>query len=45
MEENRLHDYTEHKNEGHIDTREANFEGEKPDKNWDVTWELIWQDN
>ena len=34
MTENRVEDYTEKENtEGHVDTRERNFECEKPDKN------------
>ena len=32
MAENREHDYTEDNNEGHVDTREANFQCENPDK-------------
>ncbi len=28
MAENKVQDYTEDKNEGHVDTREANFECE-----------------
>ena len=33
MAENKVQDYTDDKNEGHVDTREANFECEKKDKN------------
>ena len=33
MAENKVQDYTEDKNEGHVDTREANFECEKKDEN------------
>ncbi len=33
MAENQIQDYTDEKNEGHIDTREANFECEKKDGN------------
>lgn len=33
MAENKTQDYTEDSNEGHVDTREANFQCEKPDKN------------
>ncbi len=32
MAENREHDYTDDNIEGHVDTREANFECENPDK-------------
>ena len=32
MEENRTQDYTENSNEGHVDTREANFECENKDE-------------
>ena len=33
MAENKVQDYTEDKTEGHVDTREANFECEKKDEN------------
>jgi hypothetical protein len=33
MAENKVQDYTEDRNEGHVDTREANFECEKKDEN------------
>ena len=33
MAENKVQDYTEDKNEGHVDTRENNFECEKKDEN------------
>ena len=33
MTENKVQDYTDDKNEGHVDTREANFECEKKDEN------------
>ncbi len=33
MAEEKVHDYTEDEDEGHVDTREKNFECEKPDKN------------
>ena len=33
MAENKVQDYTEDKNEGHVDTREANFACEKKDEN------------
>jgi hypothetical protein len=33
MNENIIEDYFENDNEGHIDTREKNFECETPDKN------------
>ena len=33
MAENKVQDYTDDKNEGHVDTREANFECEKKDEN------------
>jgi hypothetical protein len=33
MNENKIEDYFENDNEGHIDTREKNFECETPDKN------------
>jgi hypothetical protein len=33
MAENKTQDYTEDNNEGHVDTREANFECENKDKN------------
>ena len=33
MAENKVQDYTEYKNEGHVDTREANFECENKDEN------------
>jgi len=33
MAENRVQDYSDDRNEGHIDTREANFECEKKDEN------------
>lgn len=33
MAENRVEDYTEETNEGHVDTREKNFECENKDKN------------
>lgn len=33
MAEIKVHDYADDKNEGHVDTREANFECEKPDPN------------
>ena len=32
MADNRAQDYFEDKNEGHVDTREANFKCEKPDE-------------
>ena len=32
MEENKLQDYTEDNNEGHVDTREANFECKNKDE-------------
>ena len=31
MAENRVEDYTDERNEGHVDTREDNFQCEKPD--------------
>jgi hypothetical protein len=33
MAENRTQDYTDDRNEGHVDTREANFECEDKDPN------------
>ena len=33
MAENKTQDYTEDRNEGHVDTREANFECEDKDPN------------
>ena len=33
MAEDKVQDYTDEKDEGHVDTREKNFECEKPDKN------------
>jgi len=33
MADNKTEDYFDDKNEGHVDTREANFNCEKPDKN------------
>ena len=33
MTENRTEDYFEDDNEGHVDTREKNFDCETPDKN------------
>ena len=33
MAENKVQDYSDDRNEGHVDTRESNFECEKPDKN------------
>jgi hypothetical protein len=33
MSENKVQDYSDDKNEGHVDTREANFECEDKDKN------------
>ena len=33
MAENRTEDYFEDDNEGHVDTRQKNFECETPDKN------------
>ena len=33
MAENKVQDYTEDRNEGHIDTREANFDCENKDPN------------
>jgi len=33
MAENRVQDYTDDRNEGHVDTRESNFECEKKDEN------------
>ncbi|MFO7714642.1 hypothetical protein [Desulfosarcina sp.] len=33
MAENQVQDYSDDKNEGHVDTREANFECEKKDAN------------
>ena len=33
MAEDKVQDYTESADEGHVDTREKNFECEKPDKN------------
>jgi hypothetical protein len=32
MTENRTEDYADDRNEGHVDTREANFECENPDE-------------
>jgi hypothetical protein len=32
MADNRIQDYTDDKNEGHVDTREANFECENKDE-------------
>jgi hypothetical protein len=32
MAENRTQDYFEDRNEGHVDTREANFQCEHPDE-------------
>ena len=31
MEKNRVQDYTDDRNEGHVDTREANFKCKNPD--------------
>lgn len=33
MTEQKVQDYTDERNEGHVDTREANFECETPDRN------------
>ena len=33
MAEEKVQDYTDDKDEGHVDTREKNFECEQPDKN------------
>ena len=33
MAENKVQDYTDKSDEGHVDTREQNFDCEKPDKN------------
>jgi hypothetical protein len=33
MVENKTQDYFDDNDDGHVDTREANFECEKPDKN------------
>ena len=33
MAEDKVQDYTEDKSEGHVDTREANFDCEKKDEN------------
>lgn len=33
MANDKVQDYSDDKNEGHVDTRESNFECEKPDKN------------
>lgn len=33
MSEIKIHDYTDDKNEGHVDTREANFDCENKDEN------------
>ena len=33
MTENRTEDYTDESNDGHVDTREANFHCENPDEN------------
>ena len=33
MAENKIEDYTVDDSDGHVDTREANFECENPDKN------------
>jgi len=33
MADDKVQDYTDDKNEGHVDTREANFECEKKDEN------------
>ena len=33
MAEDRVQDYTEESDEGHVDTRAKNFECEEPDKN------------
>ena len=33
MAKNKIQDYTDEKNEGRVDTREANFECEKKDEN------------
>jgi hypothetical protein len=33
MAENKVQDYSDDRNEGHVDTREANFECENKDKN------------
>ena len=33
MAENKVQDYSDDRAEGHVDTRESNFECEKPDKN------------
>jgi hypothetical protein len=33
MTENKVQDYSDDRNEGHVDTREANFECENKDKN------------
>jgi hypothetical protein len=33
MSEKKVEDYTKDTDEGHVDTREDNFECEKPDKN------------
>ena len=41
MAENKEQDYTDDKAEGHIDTREANFECEKKTSTWDVIQESM----
>jgi hypothetical protein len=41
MGENKVQDYTDDKNEGHVDTREANFECEKKMRTWDVIRESM----
>jgi hypothetical protein len=33
MAEDKVQDYTDNTDEGHVDTREQNFDCEKPDKN------------
>jgi len=33
MAENKTQDYFDDRNEGHVDTREANFKRKNPDKN------------
>lgn len=33
MAEDRIQDYTDDKREGHVDTREANFNCDRPDEN------------
>ncbi len=40
MADNKTEDYFDDNNEGHVDTREANFKYEKPDKNLGCNLEI-----